>query len=116
MWNGVSTTDTPVVFHAAHESSEQTWPAADQQHSRRTPDAADYEMIGPQVFRFEYYYLLHRTELFRSRRGRRRVSDHAGVAAIIVDIAVIDPKSKVLLTDAQITSLARHTWLTTAAA
>ena len=28
------------------------------------------------------------------------------IAAIIVDIAVIDPKSKVLLTDAQITSLA----------
>jgi hypothetical protein len=28
------------------------------------------------------------------------------VAAIVVDIAVIDPKSKVLLTDGQITSLA----------
>ena len=28
------------------------------------------------------------------------------VAAIVVDIAVIDPKSKVLITDAQITSLA----------
>ena len=34
------------------------------------------------------------------------VSGMQDVAAIVVDIAVIDPKSKVLLTDAQITSLA----------
>jgi hypothetical protein len=30
------------------------------------------------------------------------------VAAVVVDIAVIDPKSKVLLSDAQIASLARQ--------
>ena len=55
-------------------------------------------MIGPQVFRFEYCYLL-------SANGSLSItppSDISGIAAIVVDIAVIDPKSKVLLTNTQI--------------
>ena len=55
VWNGVSATDTPVVFMPLTISA--TWPAATSSsladHRRRT-----YEMIGPQVFRFEYCYLL----------------------------------------------------------
>jgi len=94
VWNGVSQTDTPVVFMPLTISA--TWPAAT---SSLASDAA-YEVIGPQVFRFEYCYL--RTD------GTLSITspDISGIAAIIADIAVIDSKSKVLLTNAQITSLA----------
>src|SRR5437870_3961840 len=51
IWNGVSTTDTPVVFLPLLISN--TWPYATNQN----PDPA-YEVIGPDVFRFEYYYKL----------------------------------------------------------
>jgi hypothetical protein len=61
---------------------------------------SSYEVIGPQVFRFEYCYLL--------TNGTRSIVPGAvsGLAGIIVDIAVIDSKSKVLLNNTQITSLA----------
>ena len=94
VWNGVSSTDTPVVFMPLTISA--TWPAAT---SNSTSDTA-YELIGPQVFRFEYCYL--RTD------GTLSITPPSisSMAAIIADIAVIDPKSKVLLTDTQTTSLA----------
>ncbi len=59
--------------------------------SSSTSDRAS-EVIGPQVFRFEYCYL--RTDGTRSITPPTNVS---GIAAIIADIAVIDSKSKVLL-------------------
>ncbi len=94
VWNGVSTTDTPVIFLPLTFSA--TWPAA---VSSTAADMA-YEVIGPQVFRFEYCYLL--------TDGSRSIlpGNISGMAAIVADVAVIDPKSKVLLTDAQITTLA----------
>ena len=55
-------------------------------------------MIGPQVFRFEYCYLL-KADGSLSITPPTNVS---GIAAIVADIAVIDSKSKVLLTNAQI--------------
>jgi hypothetical protein len=110
---------------------------------------SDSEVIGPQVFRFEYYYLLkggidptggtfYSAVLSDTPWDTRICACPAAspiatptptgtpittptppslcchvapegmqdVAAIVVDIAVIDPKSKVLLTDAQISSLA----------
>ena len=93
VWNGVSSTDTPVVFMPLTISA--TWPAAT---NSSTSDAA-YELIGPQVFRFEYCYL--------SSDGTLSITPPSisSMAVIIADIAVIDPKSKVLLTDAQIATL-----------
>jgi hypothetical protein len=85
VWNGVSSTDIPVVFMPLTISA--TWPAAT---SSSTSDGA-YETIGSQVFRFEYCYLL--TDGTRSITPPANVS---GIAAIIADIAVIDSKSKVL--------------------
>jgi hypothetical protein len=101
VWNGVSATDTPVVFMPltigpSASSVTGTWPAAT---SSTISDAA-YEVIGPQVFRFEYCYL--RTDGTLSITPPTNVS---GIAAIIADIAVIDPKSKVLVTDAQLATL-----------
>ena len=96
VWSGVSSTNTPVVFMPLTISA--TWPAAT---SSSVSDTA-YEVIGPQVFRFEYCYLLR-------SNGSLSITpptDISGIAAIIADIAVIDSKSKVLLTNTQITSLA----------
>jgi hypothetical protein len=98
VWNGVSSTDTPVVFLPLTISA--TWSyATNATADPSTPSA--YETIGPQVFRFEYCYVLR-------TNGSLSItppSDVSGIAAIIADIAVIDSKSKVLLTDAQIATL-----------
>src|SRR5262249_54217725 len=55
VWNGVSTTDTPVVFLPFTIST--TWPYATNQNPDPSSPSA-YEVIGPDVLRFEYYYLL----------------------------------------------------------
>jgi hypothetical protein len=98
VWNGVSATNTPVVFMPLTISG--TWPAATSS-SLADPDG-NYETIGPQVFRFEYCYLLKAT----GSLSITPPSDISGIAAIVADIAVIDDKSKVLLNNTQITSLA----------
>ena len=99
-WNGVSSGWTPVVFLPLTISGN--WPSA---VSTTTADSS-YEVIGPQVFRFEYYYLLKNGNLSSTPwYTGSTVSGMQDVAAIIVDIAVIDPKSKVLLTNAQIATL-----------
>ena len=114
VWNGVSSTDTPVVFMPIKISA--TWSAAT---SSSAADAA-YEQVGPQVFRFEYYYLLKgQTDPMTSTTYTPMLTDipwdtrilsccstaastlccHTApkgmqdVAAIVADIAVIDPKS-----------------------
>jgi Tfp pilus assembly protein PilV len=88
LWNGVSSTDPPLIF----------WQAI------AAPSDTDYgasgEVIGPGVFRFEYCYL--RTDGTVSTTP----PNVSQLAAIVVDIAVIDPKSKVLLSDAQIATFA----------
>jgi hypothetical protein len=94
-WNGVSAGWVPIVF--LPQTISGNWPSA---VSTSATDLS-YEVIGPQVFRFEYCYLL--TNGTRSLVVPAAVS---GLAGIIVDIAVIDSKSKVLLNNAQITSLA----------
>jgi hypothetical protein len=99
VWNGVSTTDAPVVFLPLTIAA--TWPTATNLTASPTPESRA-EVIGPQVFRFEYCYLLR-------TNGSLSItppSDISGIAAIIADIAVIDDKSKVLLTNTQISSLA----------
>jgi Tfp pilus assembly protein PilV len=86
LWNGVSSAEAPLVFWQAIAAPTD-------------PDySASGEIIGPQIFRFEYCYL--------GTDGTLSITPPSvtGMAAIIVDIAVIDPKSKVLLTDAKIAS------------
>src|SRR5262249_10771358 len=69
VWNAVSTTDTPVVFipiplASPLPSSEMPTPAPNPIPTPAWPQAANmatdpaYELVGPQVFRFEYYYVL----------------------------------------------------------
>ena len=86
------------------------WPTpAWPETSSATISWSDSEIIGPQVFRFEYYYLLKDGNFsdipWVTLTGTNNsVNGMQDVAAIVVDIAVIDPKSRVLLgaTEAQI--------------
>jgi hypothetical protein len=101
VWNGASG-GTPVVFWATITSN---WQAATSS-SLADPDG-NYEIIGPQVFRFEYGYLLTNGSFVitppLASDGR---ADPTKISAIVASIAVIDSKSKVLVTNAQITTLA----------
>src|SRR6266496_142022 len=60
VWNGVSASYSPIVFLDSATPPQNTiankWPAA-VSASLADPDG-DYELIGPQVFRFEYCYQL----------------------------------------------------------
>ena len=102
VWNGVSATDTPVVFLPLTISS--SWPAATNGNSD-----SDYELIGPYVFRFEYYYLLNNGRFsdtpWNTSAGHTNVAGMQDVTAISVCVATIDPKSRRLLSDSQVTTL-----------
>jgi hypothetical protein len=109
-WNGFSPSWTPVVFLPRTISGN--WPAACYPRCTSDPNSSTdpaYEIMGPQVFRFEYYYMLKTNGSFRDTPwdpAHSTVNGMRDVAAIIIDIAAIDSKSKVLLTDPQIASLA----------
>ena len=144
VWNAVSASYTPVAFIPIALASPlptpevpvpaptpptpaPAWPQAG--NSNADPD---YEIVGPQVFRFEYCYLLRggtdptggtsyraiQTDTPWDTRitGHTSPSGMQDIAAIVVDIAVIDPKSKGLA-DAQLTALAGNLidWGTTGA-
>jgi hypothetical protein len=108
VWNGASTTDTPVVFLPL--TIGNSWPSA---VSMSTADSS-YEVIGPDVFRFEYYYLLSDGALLESPCIGQNctLNGWRDVAAIVVDLAVIDPRSKVLLTDQQVATFNGNSGLT----
>ena len=56
------------------------------------------DIVGPQVFRFEYYYLLKNGNLSATPwYTASTVSGMQDVAAIVADIAVLDPKGRALL-------------------
>jgi Tfp pilus assembly protein PilV len=105
-WNGSFSGLTPIVFFSPTAPSPNpttinfNWPAATNSSS----SDSDYEIVGPQVFRFEYYYLLKPdpTGVPRplSTGGLWPTTNNftvGDVAAIIVAIAVFDPRSRVLL-------------------
>jgi len=96
VWNGVSTINKPILFGLG--AIPAYWPAA---ADNNTADI-DYELFGPQVFRFEYFYLL-KSGLISNSPGAAGLQD---VAAISVAIAVIDQRSRLLLTNSQVTTLA----------
>lgn len=95
VWAGVSTTDTPMLFGL--QAIINNWPAAT---SASTADP-DYELFAPQIFRFEYFYLL-KTGAISDLPGASGMQD---VSAISVVVAAIDPKSRVILSDDQISTI-----------
>jgi hypothetical protein len=79
----------------------------------------DYETFGPDVFRFEYYYVLKGQDVTtnpsilsdtpwdtRSPASHTSLNGLQDVAAIGVVIAVIDPKSRLLVSGTQLATLA----------
>ncbi len=109
-WNGASTTDAPVVFLPLTIYDVNTWPsvASTSTYDSTDPTKITYEVIGSQVFRFEYYYVEKATGSLTAYPGTwtslsaAKIND---VAAIVVAMAVIDPKSQVLLSNSQIATL-----------
>ena len=107
-WNGASTTSIPVVFLPL--TIYGTWPsvASSSAYDDTDPAKRTYEIIGPQVFRFEYYYLEKTTGSLVAYPAAWTSPSAVAMkdaAAIVVAIAVIDPKSKALLSNSQIAML-----------
>src|SRR5258708_35458733 len=102
-WNAVSTIDTPVGFIPIPVASPlpnaelpvpppnplpaPAWPEA----RSATTSWSGSEVVGPQVFRFEYYYLLKNGSFSEIAwiNPHNSPSGMQDVAAIVVDIAVI---------------------------
>ena len=112
IWNGDSanTTDCsgatspmlPIVFLPV--TILATWPTAT--NSACDPD---YELIAPYVFRFEYYYILKNglpsTIPWDTNAGHTAVSGLQDVSAIAICLAAVDPKSRVLTSATDLTTL-----------
>ena len=108
VYSGSSTTTLPNTIST-------NWPAATTSGSDN-----NYELAGPQVFRMEYYYVLKGqvlatgtyTSILSDTPWDARIPNHVSVsglkdvAAITVVLAVIDPKSRILVNDGQLTTLA----------
>lgn len=95
LWNGTLTPDKPMIFGL--QAIANNWPAATN-NSFADPD---YELVAPQIFRFEYFYLLN-TGAISDLPGADGLRD---VAAISVSVATIDLKSRALLSDSQMSIL-----------
>jgi hypothetical protein len=99
VWNGVSTSNvpsSPVLFGTALAPWSGTYAST-----------STLDIVGPNVFRFEYYYLLKNGNVSSTPwYTGSTVSGMQDVAAIVADIAVIDPRSRGMLTNAQVTTLA----------
>jgi prepilin-type N-terminal cleavage/methylation domain-containing protein len=110
------TPNIPILFLDSPTSPtttiDNTWPAATRPYPDLKYNDADYELAGPQVFRLEYYYLYNvpggGTTFVNYPSTWTSVNQIAinDVAAIVVAIAAIDPKSKVLLSNSQLAALA----------
>ena len=101
----------PVLFGT---TIDNYWPTA----TRPSPDPnyystdpyQKYELIGPQVFRFEYYYLTSASPatLVPSPTGWTSANtiNIKDIAALVVAVATIDPQSRKLLSEANVRGIA----------
>lgn len=103
LWNGASSTDAPVVFLPLTISS--TWASA-----TNSANDSDYELIGPHVFRFEYYYVLKNGAVgaipWDAASGHLAANGLQGVSAISICLAALDSKSRLLTSDPDLSALA----------
>jgi prepilin-type N-terminal cleavage/methylation domain-containing protein len=119
LWNGVDngnnqTSNWPISFLPVTIDSVTAWSAAVKNDGSTTSKDPDYETVGPQVFRFEYYYLLKNGTLtdipwnLNSNLGdvHSSLNGWADVEGISVAIATIDPVSRSLVSSASLWALA----------
>jgi competence protein ComGC len=128
LWNGVDNTTQnnssyPIVFSPGQIAGCTTgncpcagtggpwagpWSAAICNDNGQASSDNDYEVIGPGVFRFEYYYLLKNGRVTDWPWDRSDLPDQititnptkiglSQVEAIVVSIAVIDPQARELI-------------------
>ena len=111
LWNGVPSS-IPIVFLPLTIAA--TWPSAtnDFAQGQGPPSAsqdAAYETIGPNVFRFEYFYLIKNGRLsaspWNTDAGHTTINGLTDVQAIGVTIAVIDPAGRAIINAANPSSL-----------
>jgi prepilin-type N-terminal cleavage/methylation domain-containing protein len=107
-WNGTAaaaSSDQPVFLPIPLGVQ---WPAV----ISATATDADYQSVGPPVFRFEYYYLLKSGALSTTPWDKSAVPQHTSlnglkdVAAIAVTLAAIDSKSRNIVSNATLANLA----------
>jgi hypothetical protein len=106
LWNGAQGSNIPIVFLPL--TIDQTWSAA-----TGTGADPDYETIGPNVFRFEYYYLLKNGQVTDNpwdtdtslTPPHTSIDGLKDVQAIAVAIAVIDSQSRSLLSNQNLIDL-----------
>jgi len=108
LWCGATGTDTPMVF--LPQTIVANWPAATNLNAD-----PDYETIGPDTFRFEYFYLLKGQQPYtailsdtpwNTHLGHTTVNGFRDVAAIEVAVALIDPASRNLVSPTMLSALA----------
>ncbi len=103
--NGAYAASIPLLFldGTPNTTIQRVWPAATSSSGTDSDcnNTGCYERAGPEVFRFEYYYLLSGTanQLSAGPWTSTDTFKVKDVAAIVVAIAVIEPKSRVLLRD-----------------
>jgi hypothetical protein len=123
-WNGADTgglnnanTNLPILFlpQTIAAMDKQWYAAVNNDATPKSRDSA-YEIVGPQVFRFEYWYLLKNGNLTDvpwdtdARPTQTTINTPAGIGltdvqAIAVAIAVIDPTSRALVSSTSATGL-----------
>ena len=123
LWNGVDNPNkksnkpgytSPMVFMPLTIGPSAavplgTWPAATDGSATDN----DYETIGPQVFRFEYYFLLKDGTVTdvpseswdNTKTISANLNAFADIEAIAVSIAVIDPASLSIISQTQLLNL-----------
>jgi len=124
LWNGVfnqtsnnnndPTKTYPIVFLPDTINGIGPWSAAVNNASGngKSSQDPDYETIGPQVFRFEYYYLLKNGNVtdtpWNTDVGHTSLAGIglADIEAIGVAIAVIDPAGRSLISNSSLFDLA----------
>jgi type II secretory pathway pseudopilin PulG len=105
-----------VAYTVGSATYQPVWPQAGS--GTLTDPNNDYELIGPEVFRFEYYYNLKKaaastlTSTLSNTPWDSSLPTHTSlcgwqdVASITVAIAVVDARTRLILTPAQIVALA----------
>src|SRR5437773_2320331 len=112
-WNGlISNPNTnspyPIVFLPQTIGNISAWSASINNDNSNASKDADYEVIGPGVFRFEYYYVLKNGRVTDWPWDRFDYPDQltisnplqlglSQVEAIAVSIAVVEPASRALI-------------------
>ena len=99
VWNGVTASDSPMVF--LPQTLLGTWPGIAPTGSG-TADSS-YQVIGDQVFRLEFSYLVQNSTNNAQLSDKpylapsTAINGMQDVVAIVVDIAVLDAKSRAIL-------------------